>query len=59
MDKDGKPVKVTYVRTDLSSQSDHVKNEVDPSFINDNYWAPVPLPRLLGQERQRDRSGQI
>ena len=31
-DKDGKPVKVTYVRSDLSSQSDAVKNEVDPSF---------------------------
>jgi hypothetical protein len=42
-DKDGKPVKVAYIRTDASSQSDAVKNEVDPSFINDNYWAIFPF----------------
>ena len=41
--KDGKPVKVSYVRTDLSTQTDAVKNEVDPSFINDNYWALFPF----------------
>src|SRR5258705_4108682 len=34
--KDGKPVKVSYVRTDMSGQPDNVKNEVDPRFINDN-----------------------
>src|SRR5690349_11830283 len=43
VDKDGKPVKVSYVRTDLSSQSDAVKNEVDPGFINDNYWLLFPF----------------
>jgi hypothetical protein len=37
-DKDGKPVKVTYRRSQLNSQPDNVKNEVDPSFVNDNYW---------------------
>jgi hypothetical protein len=42
-DKDGKPVQVSYVRTDLSTQSDQVKNEVDPGFINDNYWALFPF----------------
>ena len=42
-DKDGKPVKVSYVRTELSSQSDAVKNEVDPTFINDNYWTLFPF----------------
>ena len=42
-DKDGKPVKVTYTRSDLSSQPDNVKNEVDPAFINDNYWALFPF----------------
>jgi hypothetical protein len=41
--KDGKPVKVSYVRTDPSTQSDAVKNEVDPSFINDNYWVLFPF----------------
>src|SRR5215467_12909538 len=33
-DKDGKPVQVTYVRSQLSSQSDAVKNDIDPAFIN-------------------------
>jgi hypothetical protein len=37
-DKDGKPVKVTYQRSQLGSQSDVVKNEIDPAFSNDNYW---------------------
>ncbi|HZL69324.1 MAG TPA: hypothetical protein VFC29_18575 [Candidatus Limnocylindrales bacterium] len=42
-DKDGKPVKVTYLRSQLSSQPDAVKNEVDPGFINDNYWLMLPF----------------
>jgi hypothetical protein len=42
-DKDGKPVKVTYMQSDLSSQSDQVKNEVEPSFVNDNYWLLFPF----------------
>ena len=58
-DKDGKPVKVSYVRTDPSTQSDAVKNEIDPSFHQRQLLDSVPLPRLLGQERQRDRSGQV
>jgi len=37
-DKDGAPVKVTYPRSQVSSQSDLVKNEIDPAFSNDNYW---------------------
>src|SRR5215831_16780339 len=42
-DKEGKPVKVTYMRSELSSQPDAVKNEVDPAFINDNYWLLFPF----------------
>jgi len=42
-DKEGKPVKVTYMRSELSSQPDNVKNEIDPGFQNDNYWALFPL----------------
>jgi hypothetical protein len=42
-DKDGKPLKVTYVRSQVSSQPDNVKKEVDPAFINDNYWLLFPL----------------
>jgi hypothetical protein len=42
-DKEGKPVKVTYMRSDLGRQPDAVKNEVDPAFINDNYWLLFPF----------------
>ncbi len=42
-DKNGKPVKVTYDSSQLSSQSDQVKNEVEPAFVNDNYWLLFPL----------------
>ncbi|HEX6823230.1 MAG TPA: hypothetical protein VF123_14325 [Candidatus Sulfotelmatobacter sp.] len=42
-DKDGKPVKVSYDSSQLSSQSDQVKNEVEPSFVNDNYWLLFPF----------------
>ena len=42
-DKDGKPVKVTYMSSDLNSQPDQVKNEVAPAFVNDNYWLLFPF----------------
>jgi len=42
-DKEGKPMKVTYQRSQISSQSDAVKNEVDPGFVNDNYWILFPF----------------
>jgi hypothetical protein len=42
-DKAGKPVKVTYDSSQLSSQSDQVKKEVEPSFVNDNYWLLFPF----------------
>ncbi len=42
-DKDGKPVKVTYDSSQLNSQSDVVKNQIEPSFVNDNYWLLFPL----------------
>jgi hypothetical protein len=42
-DKNGKPIKVTYLRSQLNSQPDNVKNEIDPSFVNDNYWLLYPL----------------
>lgn len=41
--KDGKPVKVTYNSTQLSSQPANVKDEIEPSFINDQYWALFPF----------------
>jgi hypothetical protein len=42
-DKEGKPVKVTYQRSELAGQSDVIKNEIDPAFINDQYWLILPL----------------
>lgn len=42
-DKAGNPVKVTYVRSQLNSQPDNVKNEVDPGFVNDQYWLVFPF----------------
>jgi hypothetical protein len=42
-DKDGKPVKATYIRSQIDSQPANVKNEVDPAFVNDNYWLLFPF----------------
>jgi hypothetical protein len=42
-DKNGKPVKVSYDSSQLSTQPDQVKNEVEPAFVNDNYWLLFPL----------------
>jgi hypothetical protein len=43
MGKDGKPLSVTYDSSQLGSQSDQVKNEIEPSFVNDNYWTFFPF----------------
>ncbi len=42
-DKEGNPVKVTYQRSQLDSQSDVVKKEIDPAFANDQYWTLLPF----------------
>jgi len=42
-DKDGKPVKVTYLRSELNSQSADVKDNIDPAFVNDQYWLVFPF----------------
>jgi hypothetical protein len=42
-DKAGNPVKLTYLRSQLSSQAALVKDEIDPAFINDQYWLLFPL----------------
>ncbi len=42
-DKAGLPVKVTYLRSELASQSAFVKEEVDPGFFNDQYWLLLPF----------------
>ena len=42
-DKAGNPVKLTYRRSQLSSQGAMVKDEIDPAFFNDQYWLLFPL----------------
>ena len=42
-DKEGKSMKVAYQRSQLSSQSDAIKNEIDPAFVNDQYWLLLPF----------------
>ena len=42
-DKSGKPVKVTYLRSQIGSQSAEVKETIDPGFWNDNYWLILPF----------------
>ena len=41
-DKDGKPVKVTYVQSQLNSQPANVRDQIEASFVNDNYWLLFP-----------------
>jgi hypothetical protein len=42
-DKTGKPVKITYLRSELGSQPAEVKDQIDPAFFNDQYWLLFPL----------------
>jgi hypothetical protein len=42
-DKEGNPVKANYQRSQLSSQSDAIKKQIDPAFANDQYWLLLPF----------------
>ena len=42
-DKSGKPVTVTYLRSQIGSQSAEVQNDIDPGFVNGNYWLILPF----------------
>jgi hypothetical protein len=42
-DKDGNPVKATYVQSQLNSSPANVKDVIAPAFVNDNYWLLFPL----------------
>src|SRR6516162_11011138 len=42
-DKDGKPVKVTFVQSELNAESPVVKERIDWFFVNDNYWMFLPF----------------
>jgi hypothetical protein len=42
-DKSGNSVKVTYQRSQLGSQPTNVRDDIDPGFLNDNYWLLLPF----------------
>jgi hypothetical protein len=42
-DKSGQPVKVSYLRSELASQSAEVKDTIEPGFVNDQYWLLFPF----------------
>jgi hypothetical protein len=42
-DKEGNPVKASYQRSQLESQSDAIKKQIDPAFANDQYWLLLPF----------------
>ncbi len=42
-DKEGKPVQATYLRSQLNSAPANVKDEIEPAFVNDNYWLIFPF----------------
>jgi len=42
-DKSGNPVTVTYQRSQLGSQPANVRDDIDPGFVNDNYWLLLPF----------------
>ena len=42
-DKAGNPVKLTYLRSQLSSQPGMVKDDIEPAFFNDQYWLLFPF----------------
>jgi hypothetical protein len=42
-EKDGNPVKVSYIRSQLNSEAAHVKDDIDSAFINDQYNLLFPF----------------
>lgn len=42
-DKDGKPVNVSFVLSQIGSAPADVKDKIEPAFVNDQYWALFPF----------------
>jgi hypothetical protein len=57
-DKEGKPVKVSYQRSQLSRQSDTIRKEIDPAFANDQYWLLLPFHIVWDGETVTDEGTQ-
>ena len=56
-DKAGNPVKLTYQRSELSSQTAVVKDEIDPAFINDQYWLLFPFHLVWDSSAKVEETG--
>ena len=56
-DKAGQPVKLTYRRSQLSSQPAVVKDEIDPAFINDQYWLVFPFHLVWDSSAKVEETG--
>jgi len=56
-DKAGNPVKVTYLRSQLSSQETVVKDEVEPAFTNDQYWLVFPFHQFQDTSAKVEDAG--
>ena len=56
-DKDDKPVKVTYLRSELNSQDATVKNEIEPGFVNDQYWLIFPFHQFQDSAAKVEDAG--
>ncbi|MCI0371904.1 MAG: hypothetical protein L0214_11120 [candidate division NC10 bacterium] len=56
-DKAGNPVKLTYRRSQLSSQAAVVKDEIDPAFINDQYWLLFPFHLIWDSSAKVEDTG--
>jgi hypothetical protein len=41
--KDGKLVKASYVRSQIASAPANVKDDIEPAFVNDQYWLIFPF----------------
>jgi hypothetical protein len=55
--KAGQPVKVTYRRSDLATQPSFVKDEIDPAFINDQYWLVFPFHLVWDSSAKIEETG--
>jgi hypothetical protein len=56
-DKAGKPLKVTYLRSQVSSQPATVKDEIEPAFINDQYNLVFPFHLVWDTDAKVEDTG--
>jgi len=56
-DKAGKPLKVTYLRSQVSSQPAAVKDEIEPAFINDQYNLVFPFHLVWDTDAKVEDTG--